>query len=180
LSVFPIRVPPLRERREDVAPLARHFAAHFAEKLKRRVSGLSPAALQRLEHYEWPGNVRELQNVIERAVVITQTAQIEEDAILIRVSAPLVAGTPSNSVAPVRTGGGAAESTDATPAPPATRAPAAVPATLADAERAAIAAALEAAGWRISGRGGAAERLRVKPTTLHAKMKKLGIRRPTG
>jgi formate hydrogenlyase transcriptional activator len=149
LSVFPIQIPPLRERRDDIPRLAEHFATHFARKLRKNVERFAPAALHRLQEYHWPGNVRELQNVVERAVVLTQGKVVESDAVLVathaRRSAP-----PQSSEAP----------------------------TLADAERCAITAALEAAHWRVSGPGGAADRLGLKPTTLHAKMKKLGVRRP--
>jgi transcriptional regulator with GAF, ATPase, and Fis domain len=70
LSVFPIRVPALRERREDIPPLAYHFMRHFARRMQREVSSISPAMLARLEQHDWPGNIRELQNVIERAVIL--------------------------------------------------------------------------------------------------------------
>jgi formate hydrogenlyase transcriptional activator len=149
LSVFPISIPPLRERRDDIPGLADHFAAYFATKLRKRVNGLAPAAIRRLQEYDWPGNIRELQNVIERAIVLTQGAAVESHAIMISNSHP-PAARPSGVL------------------------------TLADAERAAIVSALEAAQWRISGAGGAADRLGLKPTTLHAKMKKLGIHRPVG
>jgi formate hydrogenlyase transcriptional activator len=151
LSVFPIRIPPLRERREDIPELARHFTRHFAAKLRKTISALDPAAIRRLEEYDWPGNIRELQNVIERAVVLTQGPTVEGDAIMIRGNSH-----PHKSNSP----------------------PAA--SSFADAERSAILTALEAAHWRISGPDGAADRLGLKPTTLHAKMKKLGIARPTG
>jgi formate hydrogenlyase transcriptional activator len=151
LSVFPIRIPPLRERRDDIPALARHFAAYFAMKLHKRVTSLAPAAVRRLQEYDWPGNIRELQNVIERAVVLTQRTVIESDAIMV---------VPNSSSLATKS-----KSTD--------------PLTLADAERRAIVAALEAAHWKVSGTGGAADRLGLKPTTLHAKMKKLGVRRPT-
>jgi formate hydrogenlyase transcriptional activator len=148
LSVFPIRVPPLRERRDDVPSLAQHFATHFAMRLRRPVKGFAPEALQRLQEYDWPGNIRELQNVIERAVVLTQGALVEAEAIVLSSSPSRRSPKPASVL------------------------------TLAGAERAAIVAALEATGGRVSGSGGAAERLGLKPTTLHAKMKKLGIRRP--
>jgi formate hydrogenlyase transcriptional activator len=150
LSVFPIRMPPLRERREDIPALVDYFAAHFATKLRKRIERVSPDALQRLQAYDWPGNIRELQNVIERAAILTSGTVIEADVVTIRADSHPPAAAPSE-VAP-----------------------------LADAERRAIVAALEAARWRVSGRGGAAALLALKPTTLHAKMKKLGIHRPGG
>jgi formate hydrogenlyase transcriptional activator len=149
-SVFPITLPPLRERASDVAVFARHFVGQFARRLRRPARELADDALQRLLEYHWPGNVRELQNVIERAVILTPGAVVSSDAIWLPKPTP-----------PAAPGADAAGVT-----------------TLADADRRAILAALELASWRISGAGGAAERLGTKPTTLHAKMKKLGIRRP--
>ena len=150
LSVFPVRIPPLRERREDIPDLARYFAMHFSTKLRKNVESVTTAALQRLESYEWPGNIRELQNVMERAVILTQGTAVDADAIQI------------------------VSQSSAAPAVPLTGSLV----TLAAAERHAILAALDSSHWRVSGPGGAADLLALKPTTLHAKMKKLGIRRP--
>ena len=150
LSVFPIRIPPLRERRDDIQALADHFVKHFAAKLRKVANTVDPGAIRRLQEYDWPGNIRELQNVIERAVVLTQSTVVEADAILIHPISPSRL-SPTQAHAP----------------------------TFADSERNAIVAALEAAHWRVSGTDGAAHRLGLKPTTLHAKMKKLGIHRPS-
>src|SRR5438128_4134951 len=79
LSVFPISLPPLRERREDIHPLVIHFLEHHKQRTGRFVSGISKAALQALVGYDWPGNVRELENAIERAVIIASGRQIELD-----------------------------------------------------------------------------------------------------
>jgi formate hydrogenlyase transcriptional activator len=150
LSVFPIRIPPLRERREDIPVLAGYFALHFSAKLRKNIDTLTPAALRRLQSYEWPGNVRELQNIIERAVILTRGSTIDVDAVrIVSESHPPVSASARTDVL-----------------------------TLAQAERLSILAALEASHWRVSGVGGAAELLALRPTTLHAKMKKLGIRRP--
>jgi len=148
LSVFPIRVPPLRERPEDIEALARYFTAHFSAALRKSVTTLTAAAMTRLQEYRWPGNVRELQNVIERAVILAEGAVVDIDAITTGSAFHPAPAVPANSVI-----------------------------TLVDAERRAILAALVAAGGRVSGLGGAAELLGLRPTTLHAKMKKLGIRR---
>ena len=150
LSVFPLRIPPLRERLEDIGPLAHYFARRSAARLRRSVGGLTDAAVERLCGYDWPGNVRELQNVIERAVILCRRDLIDADAIGLAPRRPLPSGKAAHET----------------------------PATFADAERQAILHALEATDWRISGAGGAAVRLGLKPTTLHAKMKKLGIQRP--
>ncbi|MCU0257361.1 MAG: sigma 54-interacting transcriptional regulator [Vicinamibacterales bacterium] len=149
LSVFPVRIPPLRDRLDDIGLLAQHFVRRSATRLHRPVEGLTDEAVAQLRAYQWPGNVRELQNVIERAVILASHPLIGAEDL----------GLPSARAVP-----------RAEPGPGAL--------TLADAERHAILEALEATSWRISGRGGAAERLALKPTTLHAKMKKLGIRRP--
>jgi formate hydrogenlyase transcriptional activator len=163
LSVFPIRLPPLRERLEDVPPLAEHFVQRFAERLHKPVSGIARDAIDRLMSYSWPGNVRELQNIIERAVILARSSLVTADLIALTDSAPRV----STSISPA-----------------AQRASSHGDDRLAvvrfsEAERRAIFRALECTGWRISGRGGAADVLGLKPTTLHAKMKKLGIQRPT-
>jgi formate hydrogenlyase transcriptional activator len=74
LNVFPIIVPPLRERLEDIAPLVRHFVDTYAQRLRKRIDTIPADVLNALTHYHWPGNVRELQNVIERAVILTPDA----------------------------------------------------------------------------------------------------------
>ena len=79
LSVFPIRLPPLRERPEDIHPLVIHFLEHYKQKTGRFISGISKDALQALVEYDWPGNVRELENAVERAVIIASGRQIELD-----------------------------------------------------------------------------------------------------
>ncbi len=164
LSVFPICVPPLRERRVDIRLLAAHLAAQCARRLGKPMTGIAQDALDALSSYTWPGNVRELQNVIERAVILATDGVITVDHITLnRIPAPTLpeAGAPDRP--PVHP-----------PSPPD-----AVPssATLADAERTAIIRALREAGGRVSGPNGAAALLGLKPTTLHAKMKKLGVRR---
>jgi formate hydrogenlyase transcriptional activator len=163
LSVFPIHLPPLRERREDIPALAAQFVEVFARQQHKVVSGLRPGVLDQFVGYDWPGNIRELQNVIERAVILTKGPLITEDLIALRRGAE------------------AASPTAVTAAPP--------PLVLApqpgnvipffESERRAILRALELTGWRVSGCGGAADVLGLKPTTLHAKMKKLGIHRPS-
>ena len=159
LSVFPITLPPLRDRRGDIPLLVTHFIGHFAGRLHTERPRVTDEAMERLQRYDWPGNIRELQNVIERAVLLARGADITLD---------LIPATSSRVAAPV-------------PAPSFPVAPADEPADhlpFAEAERRAIVQALAATGWRISGPRGAAELLGLKPTTLHAKMKKLGVRRP--
>jgi formate hydrogenlyase transcriptional activator len=152
LNVFPIRIPPLRDRPGDIALLARHFLDRFTSRLGRPPLTLAPAAVDRLKSYHWPGNVRELQNVIERAVILSSGQVIDDDVIAVR---------PQPRLALDRSA--ASESMT----------------TLAAIERRAILAALETTNWCISGPRGAACLLGLKPTTLHARMKKHGIHRPT-
>jgi transcriptional regulator with PAS, ATPase and Fis domain len=83
LNTITIDVPPLRQRREDVAPLAEHFLSHFSREFRKQVAGISEPVLHRLESYDWPGNVRELRNVIERAVLLGLTPTISTDDILL-------------------------------------------------------------------------------------------------
>jgi len=99
LNVIPVHVPPLRDRREDVPILVQHFIHLYAEKNGKPISGCSPAALARLADYGWPGNVRELENAIERAVVLTRTGAIDEDALPGEVRNAAAAGAPGMTFA---------------------------------------------------------------------------------
>jgi formate hydrogenlyase transcriptional activator len=159
LTVFPIRVPPLRERPGDIPLLARHLLLHRARRLGKRITGITEDALRQLSSYHWPGNVRELQNVIERAVILCRDDVVNECAI--RLGEAVTGAIPMSTAV----------------APPPTSRPDAAPVTLAEAERAVIIRALRHSGGRVSGPAGAAALLGLKPTTLHAKMKKLGVRR---
>jgi formate hydrogenlyase transcriptional activator len=172
LSVFPIVLPPLRERREDIPTLVRRFVERFAQRQHTPVPRVSEAAMNRLIAYEWPGNVRELQNVVERGVILARGEIVRAEFLPLR---PASGALPTlqlpvmpagvNHELPVSRNGGL-------PAQPAAVVP------FSEAERHAILRALDLTAWRISGGGGAAELLGLKPTTLHAKMKKLGIHRP--
>jgi formate hydrogenlyase transcriptional activator len=147
LSVFPLVVPSLRERADDVTLLAEYFVARFGARLGRRYEPLSPDTVARLRRYAWPGNVRELQNVVERAVILSPGPVLEIGPGVLDVAA-----------APA-----------ATPEPR--------PTTLEDAERRHIVGTLRATGWRVEGANGAAHALGVAPSTLRSRMQKLGIRR---
>ena len=152
LNVFPIRIPPLRERLEDIPPLARHFCEHYARRMGRTAPTIPEAALEALTRWPWPGNIRELQNVIERAVILTSGTDLVlplQD--LQPITQPAVGSTPG-----------------ATPA-----------SGLKDAERDAILRALRESGGVIAGKAGAAARLGIRRTTLQSKMRKLGITRPS-
>ncbi len=161
LSVFPIEVPPLRERPDDVVPLARALLERAARAFGRGPLGLSGEDEARLTAYGWPGNVRELSNVVERAVILSTDGRLRLDLAL--------EGGPRRRVT--------------TATQPSTPAPAADPGyvTLDEwrrLERENVTRALEAAGWRVAGKDGAAERLGVPPSTLQSQLKTLGIRRP--
>ena len=151
IHVFPITVPPLRERGEDLVLLAQSFAEKFAQKIGRKIKRLDTRALTRLKSYPWPGNVRELQNVIERAVITSSEGNLNLDRAL-----------PE----PVHTELG----------PPASKILTSV--EFEDMERQNFVRALELTGWRIAGKNGAAQMLNLKPSTLTSRMKALGIHRP--
>ena len=176
LSVFPVQLPALRDRRADIPLLAMHFAQQCAEQVDRPFEGFMPEALDRLVQHDWPGNVRELRNVVERAVLLTTGTVIEAAAVQIVELPPggsgaLGSSAPGSSASGSSASGSVGERIDA----PARRSRSV---TLAEADREAIEQALHATGWRVSGASGAARLLGVKPTTLHSKMKRLGIRRP--
>jgi formate hydrogenlyase transcriptional activator len=148
LNVFPVFVPPLRERTDDIPPLVRHFVGYYAHRMNKRIHVIPPEAMETLNHYPWPGNVRELQNYIERAVILSPGAVLQ---------APL----GELQRAPART--------------PARANPLAN--SLAETEREHILQALQQAHWIIGGPQGAAARLGVRRTTLYSKMERLGISR---
>jgi formate hydrogenlyase transcriptional activator len=154
LNVFPIHVPPLRERKEDIPLLARYFVARHAAGAGRRIDEIAPEAMSALVEYPWPGNVRELENVMERAVVLARGPRLEPGEWM---------PTARRSAAPA-----------ADPDPPSGRTP-----SLNELQRDHILDVLNVTGWRVRGPEGAARRLGLKPTTLEARMKKLGIRRPS-
>jgi len=144
LNVFPISVPPLRERREDISLLAWSFVDEFAKTFNKDVQSIERESMEALQRYSWPGNVRELRNVIERAMIVGTGPRL-------RVQLP-AAATLSVSTTGRK---------------------------LEDVEREHVLSMLEDTGWRIRGTDGAAERLGLKPTTLEARMARLGIRRPS-
>src|SRR5438270_4957384 len=146
LNVFPVQLPPLRERREDIPALVAHFVESLGRRIGREIEHIPNETMLDLCSYDWPGNIRELQNLIERALILS------EDGVL--PNPMLTIGTQHIGVVPT-------------------------PTTLADSERALILRTLEAAGWVIGGRDGAAARLGLKRTTLISKMQRLGISRPS-
>jgi transcriptional regulator with GAF, ATPase, and Fis domain len=146
LNVFPVVLPPLRERREDIPSLVTHFVEILGHRVGRPIDEIHPETMLALRSYDWPGNIRELQNLIERAVILS------DDGVL--PNPLLIPGVQHIGVTTA-------------------------PATLIDSERALILRTLDAAGWVIGGRDGAAAKLGLKRTTLIYKMQRHGIARPT-
>ncbi len=158
LHVFPIQVAPLRERKDDIPLLAKHFVELSVKELRCPKPLLTRAAVVRLQSYNWPGNIRELRNVIERAVILARGGALYFD----------LPKTDSASSAP-----------STKPHPAHTTAPEFLTeAEMQRRERENLLAVLERSGWRIKGADGAAELLGVKPTTLLSRMKKMGLKRP--
>jgi transcriptional regulator with GAF, ATPase, and Fis domain len=157
LNVFPIHVPPLRERGEDVALLACVFARRFASKLGRQIEPLSQECIRRLTAYSWPGNVRELQSVIERAVITARDGQLNLDRALPRTAEDPVARDAEQATRPA--------------------VPIRTEAQLREEERRNLLLALEATGWRLEGAKGAARLLGMNPSTLRSRLKALGLSR---
>ena len=171
LSVFPIELPPLRQRPEDVGLLAAHFMELASRRLNCPDVLLTNQALERLAAYDWPGNVRELHHVIERAVILSQRGPLRIDLVLGN-GGRVAAGGVSRFAGAV-TGGAAGP-----PESPEPGIRVLSSEELARHQRDNIVAALEQSGWRVSGSGGAAEILGVKPTTLASRLKRFGIKRP--
>ena len=167
LNVFPIHIPALRERPEDVPLLVRYFVQKFSRRLNKSVAYVPAEAMEALAGYSWPGNIRELENYIERAVLLSPSKELR------------VTISELKSV-PVATGAGDDSSTSLSPSSSTVVAtsPGASISTLEDAERQHILRALRQTEWRIAGPKGAAVLLGMKRTTLQARMRKLGIRRP--
>jgi formate hydrogenlyase transcriptional activator len=160
LNVFPIEVPPLRERREDIPLLIHYFVARLSRRMQKRIKSIPKQAMEALVNADWPGNVRELENFIERCVILTQGDELKVPRAELKSADPKKSST--RSAVP-------ADSTSRTAVPAGS--------TLKDAERQVIIDALKAASGKISGKNGAAERLGLKRTTLQNKMDRLKITR---
>ena len=161
LSVFPVQVPPLRKRGSDVVQLASHFLEQVCRQFGRTPLAFTAAQLDALKRYDWPGNVRELKNVIERAVILSKGDKLRLD-----LSLP-EAGLASEALTPA-----------AVNATPGTKPVVLTEEAMRDAQRRNLIAALETANWRVSGQGGAAELLGIRPTTLADRMRSFGIEKP--
>ncbi len=155
LNVLPVRVPPLRERSIDIPQLVMFFVQRHAKRIGRAVEGVSRESMDRLMAYPWPGNVRELENVVERALVLSQGGVLDIGADqLPTVPGAAVISQPGSSPSPAASSG-----------------------TLEDVERSHIVATLLKTGWVVEGPRGAAVLLNMHPNTLRSRMKKLGIQR---
>jgi formate hydrogenlyase transcriptional activator len=149
LNVFPIELPPLRERADDVPLLAYYYLARFASQLGKPIKQIHPETLERLRAYSWPGNIRELENIMERAVILCRSDELEIAPA--QLANPLAANQASA---------------------------AAIGNSLEAIERSHILAVLASTSWRIEGEAGAAQILDLPPNTLRSRLKKLGIERP--
>jgi len=160
-NVFPLEVPPLRERSSDIPRLAMFFLSRYSRNLGKRMEGISPLALERLNSYSWPGNIRELQNVIERALILSSGPLLEVDIDVVSLSTAAARRKTEQAEAIVQSG-------EAT-----------VPLkTLDEVERAHVSAVLQQTRGVIEGANGAAKILGMHPNTLRHRMEKLGIKRP--
>lgn len=146
LNVFPIQLPTLKERKEDIEALANHFLKKYATSTRKNVNSISTNALAQLKNYDWPGNIRELEHLIERNVLLAKTTEIENFDLPSSAPAPLEV---------VHTG---------------------KMKSMEEMEKEHIMNALQLCDGKVSGPGGAAEMLKMQPQTLYSKMKKLGIK----
>jgi len=172
LNVLPVRVPPLRERREDIPQLTLLFVQRYAKRIGRTIAGVSRDSMERLATYQWPGNVRELENVIERALVLSAADVLEIGTELL----PKLLPSETLGLAPATASMAAAMPERPRPGPTA-RAAAVLPNSLDDVQRIHITDTLKQTGWVIEGPRGAARILNLHPNTLRSRMKKLGVAR---
>jgi formate hydrogenlyase transcriptional activator len=146
LNVFPITCPPLRDRKEDIPLLVKHFCQKHEGKIGRKITHVSPKVMDALVAYDWPGNIRELENIIERAMILSPNDSLE-------FGEWVPTQKTQSGKSPVST------------------------VKLEDVEKEHIIEVLKKTGWKVSGEKGAAKILGLNPTTLEARMKKMGIKR---
>jgi transcriptional regulator with GAF, ATPase, and Fis domain len=150
LSIFPITVPPLRERKNDIPMLVRHYVKEFSAKFGKKIEAIPQETMAALKNYPWPGNIRELRNVVERAVIVTEGSKLR-----------LLDSLESTRLNP-----------------PADADAANLGETLEDSQHNLILQTLKRTYWRIEGPYGAAAALNIHPSKLRSLMRKLGITRP--
>jgi PAS domain S-box-containing protein len=157
LNVFPVTLPPLRERAEDIPLLVRYFIQKYGPRVDRRIDAVEAQTMQRLIDYQWPGNIRELENIVERALILATSSvfRIEPEFL------PAVAPVPAREVVLARSQDDATGDLDSV-------------------QREHILETLRQVDWVLEGERGAARRLGMKPATLRHRMKRLGISRPGG
>jgi transcriptional regulator with GAF, ATPase, and Fis domain len=163
LNVFPILLPPLRDRIDDLEVLAEHFIAKFARNTHKQVSGISPDALTKMRSYGWPGNVRELENIIERAMILVKGDTISPDDLAF-ARRPNQTGQTGQTLTPAVGDAGPAPSADPSTRPLAER--------LLEEEKREIVAAVDKSGGNIAG---AARLLGINRSTLYYRMRKHGL-----
>ncbi|HYT18772.1 MAG TPA: sigma 54-interacting transcriptional regulator [Candidatus Polarisedimenticolia bacterium] len=159
LNVFPVHVPPLRERQEDIPLLVRHFTQQFSRRMKKVMETIPSAAMDALSRYHWPGNIRELQNVIERAVIISAGPDLSVDVADLKF--PKVSHPEERAAAPNSTTSGGLHN------------------LLEETERQQILQTLKQCNWVVAGPNGAAARLGMNRSTLQVRIRRLGISRGT-
>jgi transcriptional regulator with GAF, ATPase, and Fis domain len=152
LNVFPLLLPALRERREDIPALVTHFVKMFSRRMGKQVDSIPAETMAAFQWHSWPGNIRELQNLVERAMILSRDGVLP-NPLHKRRTGPIIVGLQQTQVLPSSM-------------------------TSEDHDRALIMETLEQVGWIVGGSRGAAAKLGLKRTTLLAKMRRLGISRP--
>ena len=170
LNVFPVRIPPLRERHDDIRQLVLHFVKVYSRRMGKRIEQIPEATMDAFSTYHWPGNVRELQNLVERAVIRSDNGVLPNPLSTSQAASGSVLKLGADCL-PIetcgrRTGPAAAQAPDPTD-------------SLEDIQRQHVLRVLERTGWVISGPNGAGAILNVHPNTLRSLMNRLGIRRAT-
>jgi transcriptional regulator with GAF, ATPase, and Fis domain len=151
LNVFPIQLPALRERREDIPALVTHFVNIFSRRMGKHIDNIPSEMMAAFQWHSWPGNIRELQNLVERAVILSRDGVLSNPLHKRQPSAIILSSNAPSSLSPM---------------------------SWEDSDRVLVVETLEQVGWIVGGPRGAAAKLGLKRTTLLAKMKRLGISRP--
>jgi PAS domain S-box-containing protein len=164
LNVFPVKLPPLRERRDDIPLLVQFFVQKYGPKVGRQVTAIEGPTIDRLLHYEWPGNIRELENIVERALILSSAPSLVIGEDVLPVPRPMAKPALNPQVNPVQHSSPGTDAGDTS--------------DLDSVQRDHILNTLRQTEWVVEGKQGAALKLGMKPATLRHRMKKLGISRP--